>query len=397
MLTDQKVRKVEPPLRGNVIQYDGKDGIPGFGVRVTSNGVRSFILSYRANGRDRRMTLGRHGAWSVAAARKRAAQLRVHIESGSDPLLERRTARNSLVPMFGDLCDDYLTRHASGHKDGGAADQGMLAANLQKWQRRRVADITRADIRRLVGTKAQTAPVMANRLQQTLSRVFSFAVDEEIIELAANPLRGLKYPTKEKPRERVMLPEEIKMFWGGLECVPLPPGVVAALRFILVTAARSGEVVGMTRNEIEDGETWWQIPGERTKNGRTHRVPLSSLAQDILGKQQRGDGPIFRSLRGKALTVRKLSFALHQNLETLGLENVTPHDLRRTCATELGRLNIDSLVISALLNHRPKGLTERVYQLYRRDEEKQQALERWAQRLRQIVSGQMAEVVAIHG
>jgi hypothetical protein len=76
MLTDKNVRGFEPPKTGNVIRYDGAGGVPGFGLRVTANGVRAFVLSYRTKGLARRYTIGRYPVWSVAAARKRAATLR---------------------------------------------------------------------------------------------------------------------------------------------------------------------------------------------------------------------------------------------------------------------------------------------------------------------------------
>ena len=74
MLTDKDVRSLEPPGEGNVIRYDGASGVPGFGCRITASGVRSFVLSYRARGIARRLTIGRYGVWSVTAARMRTAE-----------------------------------------------------------------------------------------------------------------------------------------------------------------------------------------------------------------------------------------------------------------------------------------------------------------------------------
>ena len=86
MLTDKDVSSLEPPETGNVIRYDGAGGVPGFGCRITASGVRSFVLSYRAGGIARRLTIGRYTVWSVTAARKQAAALKRRVDVGEDPL-----------------------------------------------------------------------------------------------------------------------------------------------------------------------------------------------------------------------------------------------------------------------------------------------------------------------
>lgn len=396
MLTDKDVRGLESPKSGNTIRYDS-GGVPGFGCRITANGVRSFILSYRARGIARRLTIGRYPVWSVAAARERAKKLKRAVDVGEDPLEAKRKGIERGM-SFGELAELYLTRHAVRFKDGGKVARRRIESNLKPWYRRRAGEITRADVRRLVESKATTAPVMANRLREVVSQVYRFGISCEFV--ADNPASGVKPVTKETPRERVLTPEEIRQFWTALDATAMQPAMKAALRFVLVTAQRVGECCAAEWRELSDGGTWWTIPPHKSKNGKAHRVPLSSLALEILDSHPRRDEEaIFWGRRsGRAVGPGRVSTALHENLDSLGMQHFTVHDLRRTAATEMASIGIDTLVVGAILNHTPAGITEKVYQRYARDFEKKQALERWAQRLLDIVSGKPAEkVVSIHG
>lgn len=96
-LTEQIIRKLAMPSKGNKIHYD--DGVKGFGLRVTASESRAFVLSYRFHGRERRITIGSWPEWSATAAREHAKELRRAIDRGEDPLAERETLRSD--PTFG--------------------------------------------------------------------------------------------------------------------------------------------------------------------------------------------------------------------------------------------------------------------------------------------------------
>src|SRR5919106_691291 len=103
-LATQLVKALEAPATGNRIVYDAD--IKGFGCRVTATGAKSFILNYRAGGRERRYTIGSFPDWTVVAARNEAAQLKREIDRGRDPMAERDHERQA--PTVADLCDRYL-------------------------------------------------------------------------------------------------------------------------------------------------------------------------------------------------------------------------------------------------------------------------------------------------
>jgi hypothetical protein len=95
---------MEAPTGGQSIVWDKT--LPGFAIRTTKSGAKAFILNYRASGRERRYTIGRYPAWSVAAAREKAGKLRRQIDDGDDPMSERKAAAGELT--VGELIDQYL-------------------------------------------------------------------------------------------------------------------------------------------------------------------------------------------------------------------------------------------------------------------------------------------------
>ncbi len=160
---------------------------------------------------------------------------------------------------------------------------------------------------------------------------------------------------------------------------------------ILVTAQRPGEVVGIESHEI-DG-TWWTIPEEKAKNNREHRVYLTSLAKEMLCNGDKypfpaadANTPLHVNTLGRA--VRRLIKAHNKTQEEKDLpllEPFTPHDLRRTAATYMAELKVTEFVIGKVLNHTNESITG-VYNRYAYDDEKQQALTVWAERLEEIIN-----------
>jgi Arm DNA-binding domain len=107
-LTDKTIRTLAAPASGNRITYDAD--IAGFGVRTTAAGAKSFILNYRADGRERRITIGSFPDWTVAAAREHARSLKRRIDIGDDPMADRHAKRQA--PTIAALADRYMAEHA---------------------------------------------------------------------------------------------------------------------------------------------------------------------------------------------------------------------------------------------------------------------------------------------
>lgn len=380
----------------------------GLGVRVSPAGRRTFIYMYRFQGRPRRMTLGTYPAMGLGTARVKHAQAKAALEKGADPgaahVEQRRAARQAETVK--DLADEYLVKWAKPRKRSAAEDERILNKDvLPEWGKRKAKDIARRDVILLLDKIVERgSPIQANRTLAVVRKMFNFAISRDILD--ATPVAMVKAPAKENQRERTLSSDEIKALWAGLDRADMSPAVRLALRLELATAQRKGEVVGARRAELDMAENVWTIPAERSKNGKAHRVPLSPFAVDIinqaialadtqaearagrLGLSEIAEPEwLFPSPRdGRPITPESVNHALRNARSTIGIEDVTPHDLRRSAASAMASLGINRLVISKVLNHVETGVTA-VYDRHGYDQEKRHALDTWAAHLEAIVSG----------
>ena len=235
---------------------------------------------------------------------------------------------------------------------------------------------------------------MANRLLAYTRKLFSYAVKRDVLEV--NPFLGMDRPQPEHSRERALSVAEIRTLWVNLDAANMSDGIRRALKLILVTGQRPGEVIGMHSREI-DGN-WWTIPVERSKNKQAHRVFLSDMALALIGEPQ---GYVFSSPinEGKSFEVRTLTSSIKDNLphkpgstveDRLKIPHFVPHDLRRTAATCWAEMGVPGELIDRLQNHitRQKQGVGHVYNRYAYDREKQQAMETWDRKLTSILAGE---------
>ena len=260
---------------------------------------------------------------------------------------------------------------------------------LPAWGSRKAVTITRRDAVLLVDKVRERAPVTANRLQSVMVRMFNFAAERGILE--HSPLAGMK-KKREQARRRVLTNEEIKLLWTALRLDNLTMDIYRvsklALKMILLTGQRPGEVCGMIWDEIE-GDTW-NMPAKRMKGKEAHSVPLSSMALEVIAQARIYSGEsqfVFRSSHkdNKPMTSHALSKGILRHWSEIGFkEKFTPHDLRRTLRTRLAEIGVDDIVSERVLGHKLQGIMA-VYNRHSYDTEKRLALEQWASRLRQIL------------
>lgn len=257
---------------------------------------------------------------------------------------------------------------------------------LPAWGKKRVQDVTRRDVVLLLDSIRARAPITANRVHGALGRAFNFAAERGII--VDSPCTRIRKPI-EKPRERVLTDNEIQAFWHGLESVDIYPATRLALRLILLTGQRPGEVAGMAWAEL-DAE-WWVIPSGRMKNGIEHRVPLTGLADELLEDARSYSGEkahVFASSHkggDASITVRSLARSVSRHRQEMGIETpFVPHDLRRTVRTRLAEIGIEDVVAEKVLGHQLQGILK-VYNRHSYDTEKRTALQAWESRLRKIL------------
>jgi integrase len=408
VLTDARARALKP---GRVRQ-DAPDGrVPGLYLSVLPSGLKQWTLRYRTQGRQRRLVLGEYGDYprlSLSKAREAAEKNRPQIREGADPVADRAAAKAIPVDTVGALAKDYVSKHVQVRHRRPDEEQRILNVYvLSAWRDRSVRGLTRRDVRALVEPIADRAPVMANRVLAVVRRMLNFAVRRDWID--ANPASLISKPGRESSRDRVLNDDELRALWAllgrfpathekqapgrrlakydadGKPFCPISPALAAVQKVRLLTAQRGGEVVAMRWQDLDlKRAAWWTIPGEFTKNGRPHRVPLTADVAKIIRVQCPDDEPqpdshvfahLGESVRDRA---KKAGAALSR---VLGFK-FRGHDLRRTAATRMAGAGVTRQHISAVLNHVEGGPTAtRVYDRYSYDVEKRAALETWAKDL----------------
>jgi integrase len=400
---------------GKVTDYREKDS-HGFGVRVLPNGTKKFFYVYNLDGKRRFLNLGVYkdiqhkSGVSLAEAKKKYIKARSDVLEGKDPLLEKDKLKveRDRTPFISDFVTEFIREYAKQKTRGWKETERVLLKEIvPRWGKRKITDVKKRDLVLLLDEiKERGSLVMANRTLAYTRGMFSYAVERDVLEV--NPFMGMKQPNEERTRERVLTPIEIKILWSNLHDADMSESIRNALKLILITGQRPGEVIGMHSSEIE--KRWWTIPDVRSKNRQAHRVYLSDMAIEIIGEK---NGYIFESPvhpanlivtppdPGKPYEVRTMTSSIKNNLphtpvskvvDKLKIEHFVPHDLRRTMATMLAKNGVPGDIIDRVQNHisKQKAGVGHIYNRYSYDKEKQAALVKWAKKLKEIVGNEGA-------
>jgi integrase len=375
-------------------------GCRGLYLIVQPSGRKSWAVRYRFEGKPKKLTLD--GVLTLAAARKTATDALHELEQGRDPATlkfeARATAEQASAARAADTVDHlsalFIERHAKKKTRHNSWRQTVHVFDdivLPAWRGRVVHDIKRRDIIDLLERVAEDRPIMANRVLAALSKFFNWLCERDVI--VASPCAGVARPSDERARDRILSDDEIRKLW--LACDAIGGRVGPCVKLLLLTGQRRSEVAGMRRSEI-NGDVWSLAP-ERTKNKRRHDVPLSAQAlaiieaiPEITGKEDF----IFTS----SGTRRMGDFARAKAAIDAHMMPETPwvfHDLRRTAASGMAKLGIRLPVIEKCLNH-SSGTFRGIIAIYQRHDfaaEKRDALQRWADRVDAIVSGEPTDKV----
>lgn len=361
-LTQKAVLAMKAPSSGNRIQYD--EEIPGFGARITSNGVISFVLNYRINGRERRYTIGRHPDLTALAARERAIQLRGKLLDGVDPLQQRVEARSE--PTVEDLAKDYLDRYAAAHKRATSIrnDRQMLKNIVEPAiGTLRIRAVTRRDIETLHHGMKKT-PYRANRVLALLSKMFTLAM--EWGWRGDNPVKGIPRFAEDK-RETWLTAEQVEDLLSALNAYS-DQSAADAIRLLIVTGAREGEVLSATWDQFDLKRGIWTKPSHHTKQKKIEHVPLSQRALQLLKRMQaqRTSPALFPGKDGARVTIRRpwvqvckaAGLATAEQIPgkrkkflTIWKPAVRIHDLRHTFASHLVSSGESLHIVGKLLGH----------------------------------------------
>lgn len=424
----------------------------GFTIRVLPSGVKTFLFVYTFDGRRREMNLGIYGDINLADARAAYSDAYSILHDKKNPRdpqterdLEHEAARQEReeyrkAPTVAGLVKEFIERYAQKQNRNWQDIQRMLNREVvSEWGQRKAKDITKRDVNLLLDKIIDRgSPATSNQVLKHTRKMFNWAVEQDIQQ--HTPCLGVKIKAKETSRERNLSEEEIKTLWKALDSSSISDEVRRALRLVLITGQRPGEVSAMHRGEI-DGR-WWTIPGEaiytaQAKNHLTHRVYLTDTALELIGSLKKIDSktgkvmidpktgkevekeyifPCPHGAKQKPIDTRALAHAVRRNLNwpvlhngkpvydkegkpvtenRLGVEPFTPHDLRRTATTMMAKCKIIKEHRERVLNHKLEKL-DGTYNIYDYDDEKQAALETLERKINSIVSGEAyGKVVSI--
>jgi integrase len=341
----------------------------GLYLQVSRTGSKSWVFRYATGGRKRDMGLGSLATFTLAEARERARKMRQLVVDGIDPIAERNKTRGTSATMltFRQCAERYVTAHEAGWKNGGKA----WLASLERYAFPHFGDVAVAAVDLAFVLKAlepiwTARPVTANNVRNRTEMILDWAKVRGLRQ-GENPARWrghleMLLPHRKKVApvvHRAALPyREVGAFM--VELRQLTDASARVLEFQILTAARSGEVVGATWGEIDLAERLWTIPGERMKAGKEHRMPLSDAAVAVLERQgavRENDYVFPGRVSGRPIGID----APMKPIEKLGYE-ITAHGFRsafRDWAAE--RTGFPREIAEAVLAHTIGDSVERAY------------------------------------
>lgn len=451
-MTKALTAKAIEGVTASAVRREIPDGVlPGFYLVVQPSGAKSWALRYRFDGKPRKLTVGPvllkrdgddvdgilpFGQPMTLAEARRAARAAIQVlHEGKDPSASKKAAGAAKkvrpVDMEADRdtverqADEFIKRYCKPRNRSWKEVERQFKTEIlmtkepndpsrkkliENWKNRDVQDISKRDVRELLDAIIDRgSPVTANRVFATLRRFFSWMVERDVI--TSTPCAGIKKPTPERSRERILTDEEIRLFWKATTGFDHP--FAPMWRLLLLTGQRRNEIAGMKWDELalEGEQPTWTIPRDRTKNANEHLVPLSGAALDIItalpkiGKAgfvftTTGETPVSGFSRSKSrldaamlAIVKKEAEAAGEDPKKVKLTPWTLHDLRRTMASGMARLNINLPVIEKCLNHISGSFAGivGVYQRHDFKDEKRRAFNAWADFIDLLVTEKAAE------
>lgn len=419
MLTDSELRATIKRAKqaGRSIGLRDSGKAVGLEFRAYPGGTASFSYCYREGEKWRRLLLGHYGSgFGLREAREAAHHARSQRKRGLDPVAARDAARAEQRAQevvrkvaeeaekrrvtFEKLAEAFLSASTGGRH---RTYRQIFDLDLRKPLGRKLAtEVMRADLQRVIDTVvARGAHVQARRVYEVARAMLRWGVTRD--HVAGEPWRGVELPAKHLGRDRVLTAAELRWLWRMTETRwAHEPRIARIIRLQVLLGQRSGEIAGLERDEISADTMTWKLPGRRTKNGKSHVVPLPPLVREIIGDalaDATDKRNVFTGGRGKAVRSDTIAheiadaIAEHNEAAEEGkrVEPFTPHDLRRTMATGLEAMGVPNNVIGAALNHisaKRSSVTSAHYTHADLSMEVRRALTRWQAKVEAILAGE---------
>jgi integrase len=379
--------------------------IVGLGVRRQTTERKHYVLRYpipqRGTTKQRIMSIGRHGNLTVDEARINAKKLLGLVASDRDPLIERRLAKKPkpAETSFAKAVEDYIAAKLDEWKPGTAVQvTHHLRALAKPLHPLAIGAITRTEVAEaLKKIQRDSGPVARNRTRTSLSALFKWLDQMGRVPDGTNPAAGTAIVDEGHSRDRVLSHAELAEVWAALG----DDHVSDIVRLLILTGQRRDEITKLRWSEIDFDKALLTLPPARTKNKRTHELPLAPQALAILrrwanreGEERSGanDARVFDPVgwdpRKKKIEAAILAKSRAVDPKAKPMPHWTLHDLRRTAATGMAQLGVLPHVVEAVLNHL-SGFRSGVARIYNRNSylpEMRAALELWAAHVRKMTS-----------
>jgi integrase len=417
-LTPTLINGLKPAPEGK--RYQIMDAqVPGFGVRVTDTGNRSFILRtrYPGSASPSRREIGQCTDLALTDARDRARKWRSLVKKGIDPAAqeeqERQVAVQKEATTFGAVAEDFIREKLPGERKGKDVEREIRRDLMPRWGDKPISSITDFDVLAVIKAKIPDGKVGARNLLALIKRFFRWVAAQRIYGVAVSPCASLQASAvigeAKGPRDRVLSEDEIFAYWRAAVRMAYPYGPI--YQVLMLTALRLSEVSDASLTELDYRNSVWVVPAERMKGknagkkqARAHAVPLTAELLAVVQRLPRFNGGkyLFSTTNGVSAvwmgtrpkqrldsrmlrTLRACARMRGEDYRSVELPHFVQHDVRRTVRSQLSRLKVAEEVREAILAHARPGI-KKVYDIHDYLEEKRQALELWAARLRSIIA-----------
>jgi integrase len=424
-LTDRflKSLKRKPPSDGR--QYDAaRDSvIPGLRPRVMRDGQVTFVLLARYPGSPHptRRALGSYGELTLEGARDKARDWLELLRGGIDPAVHQERQRHAELRQqrntFTRVAEDFIRDKLPGERKGREVERDIRREFLPAWGKRPIAEIAPHDVRAVIKAAVDRgAPYQAHNLLVLARRLFSWAIDQQVYGLETSPCERLKPKAiigKKEFRSRTLSDDELRALWRATRRLGYPYGPL--FRMLALVGQRKSECAEAVWSEFDLARRLWVIPASRMKAEAPHVVPLTDDVIALLESLPRfrkgeyvfsttfGAKPVNGFSKAKARLDRRMLRSwralgrIHgEDRRRVQIPPFVIHDIRRSMRTGLSALPVPDLVRELVIAHTKPGL-HKVYDQFAYLDEKRQALELWAARLRSIVAPPPSNVLPFTG
>lgn len=417
-LTATMIARLKAPAGGQRL-WVADSVVPGFGVRVTEKGSKTFVLRTRYPGESSasRREIGKVGEIELADAREKARGWLKLIAEGKDPARVEEEQRRSQVAKdattVNAVLDAFEKDHVEGLRSGDQVKAAFTNHVRPRIGERSIYDLKRSDISAMLNEiKADSGPVMADRVLAHVRKAFNWQMVQDD-EFKSPIVRGMaKTKPKERARKRILADDEIRDVWAALDEIEQPACYPRYVKSLLLAMTRRNESARMHTDELESD--LWIIPGSRYKNKQDHVIPITSALRELIGEKPAGckkngwyvfsttttggqlDGA--KPFSGFSKAKKELDAIIARIRKAEGrapMKQWQLHDLRRTGRSLMSRAKVDADHAERCMGHVIGGVRE-TYDRYEYLDEKRKAFEALASMLDMILNPPADNVVLMH-